>query len=169
MIRLVFVGSHLSHVLSLLNQKNYPFLVLHPDPSILSVKFSLQPLLAPICPDPLLQRDKSNPACYFAPKKLSKLSWSPIEISAPALFTFLQLFSFSSEEYTNLLGFTTSDSSKDENQACEWMQANDKVVRAWVHKMRELMKVQEKPKLYIGGIFPQSGTKYKAPVLAEGW
>jgi hypothetical protein len=57
--------------------------------------------------------------------------------------------------------------------ACTWLKIQESNVtgekqRSWLERQRNLMKLQQKPKLYIGGIFPLSGTKYKAPVLAEG-
>ena len=43
-------------------------------------------------------------------------------------------------------------------------------IQTYSHPQDKLSKLQpsEKPQLYIGGIFPITGTKYKAPELAAG-
>ena len=61
LVQVAFVGPHLSTVIDILNKVNdRSFLVLHYNPSILTIKYSLVPIIFPDCKDPLLQRDPSD-------------------------------------------------------------------------------------------------------------
>ena len=61
LVQVAFVGPHLSTVIDILNKVNdRSFLVLHYNPSILTIKHSLVPIIFPDCKDPLLQRDPSD-------------------------------------------------------------------------------------------------------------
>ena len=188
LLRIVFLGPHLDSMVSYMNQttqqQDKSFLVLHHHPSILATQYSLQPILVPQCQDPLLLRDKSNPACFFNANRLAKVAWRPVQKEAPQLFNFLRIFSFLPEEYSELLELysmkTLERSMRKGNKedierevACDWLKSQNTNERgegrnSWLDQQRKLLKVQEKPKLYIGGIFPLSGRKYKSPLLAEG-
>ena len=185
LLNIAFVGPNLSSLVAYMNQSTMQtensFLVLHHFPSTLASQYNLQPMLVPQCPDPLLQRDKSNPACFFNANRLAKVAWRPLQKEAPKLFSFLRYFSFLPEEYVELIKlFTTMNSDEpmakletDKEVACAWLRDQNRndigeTDQNWLDRMRNQMKLQHKPKLYIGGIFPLSGTKYKAPVLAEG-
>ena len=185
LLNIAFVGPNLptmvNHMDQSTKQTENSFVVLHHYPSILASQYNLQPMLVPQCQDPLLQRDRSNPACFFNVNRLAKVAWRPVQKEAPKLYNFLQHFSFLPEEYEELLklhSMMTSDrqspiSDIETEVACAWLKKQESNVtgekqRSWLERQRNLMKLQQKPKLYIGGIFPLSGTKYKAPVLAEG-
>ena len=72
----------------------------------------------------------------------------------------------------------TIDSSDNDNDieaevACAWLKLKENTITSdnkknWLSHKKHLLQLQGKPKLYIGGIFPLSGTKYKAPMLADG-
>ena len=51
--------------------------------------------------------------------------------------------------------------------ACEWLKTEDGEKTIYEKKMLNF-PFQDKPELYIGGIFPITGNKYKAPELAKG-
>ena len=66
LVQVAFVGPHLSTVIDILNKVNdRSFLVLHYNPSILTIKHSLVPIIFPDCKDPLLQRDPSDAKCLY--------------------------------------------------------------------------------------------------------
>ena len=188
LLRIVFLGPHLDTVVDYMHQatqhQNKSFLVLHHYPSILAIQHGLHPMLVPHCQDPLLLRDKSNPACFFNANRLAKVAWRPVQKEAPQLFNFLRIFSFLPEEYLELLELYSKTSFNrsltkvnkeniERDVACAWLKnqtitVSGKGRSSWLDKQRSLLKVQDKPKLYIGGIFPLSGRKYKSPLLAEG-
>ena len=175
LLKIAFVGPNLDKVVDYLASSTHmtdnSYLVLHYYPSILASRHKLQPMLVPLCQDPLLQHDRSNPACFFNVNRLAKVVWMPVQKEAPKLYNFIQHFSFHFKEYIELLYLYNSEIEKKPNAdietdiACVWLNSEG---RNWLNRKMDLMKLQEKPKLYIGGIFPLSGTKYIAPVLADG-
>ena len=91
-----------------------------------------------------------------------------------AIIRFIQHFGFSYSEYVLLL--KTYNRMLLEGRpvdydavACQWLQtktlAGDKTI--YDEKMMNF-PFQDKPELYIGGIFPITGQKYRAPELAKG-
>ena len=157
------------------------YLVLHYTPSTITMKHSLEPLLFPPCMDPLLQRDMQDTNCLYTPNRLAKVVWSPVQNEAPGLFRFIQHFGFSYTEYVELLDTYNDISGGGEEVnydeiACAWLNKERMVTTKdgmMINKTRYQQKVenlplQGKPELYIGGIFPMTGNKYKAPELAKG-
>ena len=89
---------------------------------------------------------------------------------------FIQHFGFSYSEYVLLLETYNRQNSSSaqvdfETVACEWLHssapgtAENKTI--YDEKMINF-PFQDKPELYIGGIFPITGQKYRAPELAKG-
>ena len=178
LLKIVFVGPNLEKVMDYMASSTQvtgnSFVVLHYYPSILASRYKLQPMLVPLCQDPLLQHDRSNPACFFNVNRLAKVVWMPVQKEEPKLFNFILHFSFHYKEYSELMDLYNSEIVKkpyavvsdiETEVACVWLKSEG---RNWLSRKMDLMKLQEKPKLYIGGIFPLSGTKYIAPVLADG-
>ena len=55
-----------------------------------------------------------------------------------------------------------------EDVACHWLnQKNNEGILIYEEKRRNFPH-EDKPALYIGGIFPITGQKYRAPELAKG-
>ena len=90
---------------------------------------------------------------------------------------FIQHFGFSYSEYVLLLEtynrrLSSSPEVLDfEAVACEWLHSsapgtvNNKTI---YDEKKQNFPFQDKPELYIGGIFPITGQKYRAPELAKG-
>ena len=174
MVEVAWVGDHLDTVISRLTASHNPFLVLHYSPSTLILRYGLRSVMFPTCKDPLLRRDGSDSHCVYAPNRLAKVVWSPVQNEAPALFRFVQHFGFSYPEYVELLRSYNSqlesggDPDDYDHVACSWLQTQtDGGSTRYKEKMSNF-PFQDKPELYIGGIFPITGTKYKAPELAKG-
>jgi len=182
-VKIAFVGSNLEKVVSFLDEntkmQGNSFVVLHYEPSILTHKHDLTALLFPDCQDPLIFRPDMKPECLFRANRLAKVAWKPVQNRAPELFNFIENFSFEYEEYIELLdlynnmsktnNFTTMDQI-----ACRWLRhnhtshlydplTNQKKARtqAWYKNF----PVKIRNQLYIGGIFPISGSKFTAPEL----
>ena len=81
-----WVDNNLEKVVSYLDQADISMLVLHYPPSTLTTGYSMLPLMFPACNDPLLRRDSSDTNCIYAPNRLAKVVWSPVQNEAPALF-----------------------------------------------------------------------------------
>ena len=93
------------------------------------------------------------------------------------LFTerFIQHFGFSYSEYVQLL--TTYNAHMEaggspvdyHGVACSWLQTPTDGGKSSIYRdILANFPFQDKPELYIGGIFPITGSKYKAPELAKG-
>ena len=53
--------------------------------------------------------------------------------------------------------------------ACSWLQTPTDGGKSSIYRdILANFPFQDKPELYIGGIFPITGSKYKAPELAKG-
>ena len=129
----------------------------------------------PECKDPLLQRDDKDTNCLFTANRLAKIVWSPVQDEAPVFYRFIQHFGFTYQEYVELLETynmkVKSDQPVDFNEvACVWLhikRGTSPTKTIYEEKVARL-PLQGKPELYIGGIFPITGNKYKAPELAKG-
>ena len=101
---------------------------------------------------------------------------------APRFFKFIRHFMLTLEEYTQLLatynawhiGNQSNNDNNDteyENIACKWLSQDipeDGVEGKVFEKKLENIPLKEKHELYIGGIFPIMGRRYRAPELAQG-
>ena len=175
---MAFVGPDLLHVVDYLEECGASYLVLHQTPSVLTLKHSLIPIMFPECKDPLLHRDDTDTNCLYTPKRLAKVVWGPVRDEAPAFYRFIQNFGLSYEEYCQLLQ-TYNYKVKSESLTnfdeivCEWLKQNTSISSEenpktiYQHKIDNL-PFQGKSELYIGGIFPITGKKYRAPDLAQG-
>ena len=70
----------------------------------------------------------------------------------------------SENETKNLTLIYRNVSVDYEKAACEWLKTEDEEKTIYEKKMLNF-PFQDKPELYIGGIFPITGNKYKAPEL----
>ena len=194
LVKVAFVGPNLAEVVehmeaarskymvsstnAMIDPTNLPQ-ILHFSPSALVLKHHLAPILFPPCKDPLLQRNHRDPACYYASNRLAKVVWKHLQTAASELYTFIQAFGFGSyEEYVDLLRLhvlseNALEEADYEETVCSWMRELLPAKTGGGRVMRyqeKLSKLQpsEKPQLFIGGIFPITGTKYLAPELAAG-
>ena len=181
LIKIALVGPDLPQVVEYLENSKISdtsYLVLHYAPSALTLRHSLVPVIFPQCRDPLLQRDTSDTNCLYTANRLAKVVWNPIQNEAPAFYRFIQHFGISYHEYTELIEtYNKKVKSEDpvdyDDIACTWLKqnktenVNEKAITIYEHKLAN-MPLQGKPELYIGGIFPITGNKYRAPELAKG-
>ena len=85
-VEVAWVGSNLDRVISHLNASQSSFLLLHYSPSTLILRYGLRSVMFPSCKDPLLRRDGSDAHCVYAPNRLAKVVWSPVQNEAPSLY-----------------------------------------------------------------------------------
>ena len=179
---IVFVGDKLDTVVSYMEkstlERDNSYMVLHYQPSALTIKNNLIPILFPECNDPLLKKETSDPTCMYSANKLTKVAWKQIQNGAPDLYSFLERFVFSYQDYDKLLQLYNEEIEKHSSLttrqiACKWLKhrvpdkSKKNGTNSWYNTWHGHIK-KKKKKLYIGGIFPISGTKYVAPELAIG-
>ena len=85
-VQVAWLGDHLDSVIAHFTSTSTPFLLLHYTPSSLILKYRLRPVMFPACKDPLLRRDGSDAHCVYAPNRLAKVVWSPVQNEAPSLY-----------------------------------------------------------------------------------
>jgi hypothetical protein len=101
--------------------------------------------------------------------------WNPVQNEAPAFYKFIQHFGLSYHEYHQLLETYNSRHAEGDTDydgiACDWLQQNKtatKKSKTIYEDKLENLPLKGKHELYIGGIFPITGKKYRAPELAQG-
>jgi len=178
---MVFVGENLERVLDQLEIRTQSYsgsyLLLSPHPSTYTTRYNFTQVKFPTCEDPLMMRDYEGTSCMYSPHRLAKVVWKYMENGAPSLFSFLESFSFNYTEFVDLLKMYNMMTRKDPNVsirkiACQWLLHNislpqdinyNEDVGPWFLKYSS--KMNAKNRLYIGGIFPISGDRYRAPEL----
>ena len=174
MVRMVFVGPYLDEVVDYLELSGSSYLVLSFAPSVLTINHSLVPLIFGQCQDPLLQRNIRDRNCLYAANRLAKVVWNPLQNEAPRFYKFIQHFGLTYIEYEELLATYNSRNNSDsdyEAVACQWLNNNnseDDDERTVYEQKLENIPLKGKHELYIGGIFPIMGRRYRAPELAQG-
>ena len=79
-------GERMEEVIVRLEGAGASYLVLSHTPSTLISRHALTPVMFPACRDPLLRRDDTDINCLYAPHRLAKVVWSPVQNEAPALY-----------------------------------------------------------------------------------
>merc|ERR1712155_198406 len=102
-----------------------------------------------------------------------KLNLQSVYFTLLSIDRFIQHFGFSYSEYVQLLTsynnhLEAGGSPLDyHGVACSWLQTETKDGTSTIYEdIMANFPFQDKPELYIGGIFPITGSKYKAPELA---
>ena len=85
-VQVAWLGDNLDSVIAHFTAAKVPFLLLHYTPSTLILKYQLRSVMFPACKDPLLRRDGSDAHCVYAPNRLAKVVWSPVQNEAPSLY-----------------------------------------------------------------------------------
>ena len=85
-VEVAWLGDHLDSVIAQFSSSSTPFLLLHYTPSSLILKHQLKSVMFPACKDPLLRRDGTDAHCVYAPNRLAKVVWSPVQNEAPSLY-----------------------------------------------------------------------------------
>ena len=85
-VEVFWVGERMEEVMTRLEGAGASYLVLSHTPSTLISRHTLTPVMFPACRDPLLRRDDTDINCLYAPHRLAKVVWSPVQNEAPALY-----------------------------------------------------------------------------------
>lgn len=102
--------------------------------------------------------------CDFPVNQLTKVVWGPVKVAAPEAFHIISKMSFSDFEYDQLIASASRHPDLSLTQiACQWVQNNEQKWEKWLPT-----SLMEKPKIYLGGLFPLSGKTWSQPGLVEG-
>ncbi|KAK0061791.1 venus kinase receptor [Biomphalaria pfeifferi] len=105
---------------------------------------------------------KNEPVdCDFPVNQLTKVLWGPLKSDAYEAYHIISQMSFSDMEYDGLIAqhphFTV------DQIACQWINNNSAKWDLWLPN-----RLREKPKIYLGGLFPMSGKIWSQPGIVEG-
>ncbi|XP_066143378.1 uncharacterized protein [Euwallacea fornicatus] len=94
--------------------------------------------------------------------RLVKVAWDKVEKYASPLHYHLRRFKFNAKQYSDMLKLYEDHKThnKIEEIACMWMRNNKHTWLTW--------KQNQKNYIYIGGIFPMSGSSYAGKGIARG-
>lgn len=101
----------------------------------------------------------STVGCVYESNRLTKLAWSRLETIAKFAFEAINRARFSREMYEDLITRRSraADNVSDEQVACDWLKSNlNYTLTEWMPNNAD------KNTLFVGGIFPMSGTSYMA-------
>lgn len=100
--------------------------------------------------------------CKYELMRLAKFSWSKLNKHAQAAYAALHKFKFEREQLEYLLELHEkySKSRSLEEIACSWLQRNESWWKPWT-------QAEKKAILYIGGIFPISGSSYNGKCIVK--
>lgn len=102
--------------------------------------------------------------CDFPVHQLTKVVWGPLRVAAPEAFHIISKMSFSDLEYDQLIANASQNSDLSLTRiACRWVQENEHKWEKWLPT-----SLMEKPKIYLGGLFPLTGKSWSQPGLVEG-
>ncbi|KAH9515724.1 hypothetical protein Btru_011828 [Bulinus truncatus] len=99
--------------------------------------------------------------CDFPVNQLTKVLWGPLKSATPEAYHIISKMSFSDMEYDQLI--TQHPQYSASQLACHWINNNFDKWNKWLPD-----SLKEKPKIYLGGLFPLSGKTWSQPGLVEG-
>lgn len=105
---------------------------------------------------------KNDPRdCDFPVNQLTKVLWGPLKTGAPEAYHIISKMTFSDIEYDQLISLYPDKSVNE--IACWWVQNNMAQWDKWLPS-----SLKEKPKIYLGGLFPLSGRMWSQPGIVAG-
>lgn len=112
-----------------------------------------------------LRNSSLNVGCKYELTRLVKFSWSKLERYAKVAYESLHRLKFSEEDYNYLLQLYNqkSETTSIVDVACKWMQQKKSSWSDWIP-----VRDTEKNNIYIGGIFPLTGSSYTGKGILQG-
>lgn len=108
--------------------------------------------------------------CDFEVNQLSKFAWIRLKTHTPEAYHMITHMTFTQQEYEDLLRLYVtfnphylSNDSYLETAACEWVLENEVKWQKWLPK-----NLSSKTKIYLGGMFPETGPYWRQPGIRPG-
>lgn len=160
-VRVVWVGPNLKWLADTLtacylNEKaNRSLVLLSYVPSTITMWGNSKFMNVAFPPCETLQSSQSV-GCKYELQRLVKLVWSQLEVGAKPAYEAVHKMSFSRDNYSDLVARYNQQPGAVDKIACEWLVHNKESWMPWIPTG------DEKNVLYIGGIFPITGSTYIA-------
>jgi ABC-type proline/glycine betaine transport system substrate-binding protein len=108
--------------------------------------------------------------CDFEVNQLSKFIWVRMRTHTPEAYRLITSMQFSQAEYEKLLRLNVhlnpnyaDDASYYDETACQWVLENERRWTRWLPA-----NLSSKTKIYLGGMFPETGPYWRQPGIAPG-
>ncbi|EEC03035.1 hypothetical protein IscW_ISCW017106 [Ixodes scapularis] len=151
-VNVAWVGKRLEEYVTSALARNESIIFHNWKPNTLTTLSNVVHIAFPQCEDRALQDFQDNPEnakCEF------EVVWSKLKDSVPDVYDIAQKISFKQEQYEQMLDLYKRESTRDRDYsdiACTFLTQNEHLLHEFVTG-----DLGDKPKLYIGGIFPVSG------------
>lgn len=104
----------------------------------------------------------------FNLNQLSKVAWSQIKSSTPEAYHVIYNMAFTPQQFREILEMYNKMAMKHgtasvRDVACKWLKQNKDVWQTWIPS-----NLSTKQSIYLGGLFPLSGTNWVKPGLVPG-
>ncbi|KAM7283533.1 atrial natriuretic peptide receptor 2-like [Ixodes scapularis] len=157
-VNVAWVGKRLEEYVTSALARNESIIFHNWKPNTLTTLSNFVHIAFPQCEDRALQDFQDNPEnakCEFEVNHMEKVVWSKLKDSVPDVYDIAQKISFKQEQYEQMLDLYKRESTRDRDYsdiACTFLTQNEHLLHEFVTG-----DLGDKPKLYIGGIFPVSG------------
>ncbi|XP_014480221.1 PREDICTED: uncharacterized protein LOC106747328 [Dinoponera quadriceps] len=166
-VKVAWVGPNLRHLTKYLTEEytrrdsstvgdNRSLVILHYSPSsMIPNEREFTTIDFPRCG----ARNSTNGCDRYETNRLTKLVWGGLEMNARFAFEAIKLAKFSKDMYEDLIARRSRAASDvpDEQVACDWLKDNlNYTMTMWMPQNND------KNVLYVGGIFPMTGSSYQA-------
>ena len=166
-VNVAWIGPHLPSFVHDRTSQNMPTLFFNWLPNTLTSLHNYTRVKFPTCKSH--DRDL-NVDCDFELQQLSKLSWSRIKTHIPEAYHLITKMFFTQNDYEDLLRSYVALNGNahlhppDINAtACHWVRNNRHMWEKWLP-----IGLTQKPKIYIGGMFPITGPYLREPGIFPG-
>uniref|UniRef100_V5IB68 Gamma-aminobutyric acid type B receptor subunit 2 n=2 Tax=Ixodes ricinus TaxID=34613 RepID=V5IB68_IXORI len=157
-VNVAWVGKRLEEYVTTALARNESVVFYNWKPNTLTTSSNVVHIAFPQCEDRALQDFQDNPdnaKCEFEVNHMEKVVWSKLKDSVPDVYDIAQKISFKQDQYEQMLDLYKRESTRDRDYsdiACTFLTQNEHLLHEFVTG-----DLGDKPKLYIGGIFPVSG------------
>ncbi|XP_041375599.1 guanylate cyclase D-like [Gigantopelta aegis] len=168
-VDIVYLESHLHLFVRLQLKRRKPIMFYNWHPDVLTSDRNLTLLTFPPCHHHHRHRhhsammEQSN--CDLDLKQMTKVVWYKLKTEAREAFRLIQKISFSQTRYEDLLRLYRRGNrgAPMQDAACRWLRENRGTWSRWIPT-----DLKKKTSLYLGGLFPLSGSYWTQPGLVEG-
>lgn len=165
-VEVIWVGPHLGNITKELSKKyrlkgGYrEVLLLSWAPSELAVPEDSPYSIVTFPPCEEMPLSKKLVGCKYDLQRLLKLSWNKLKEAALPAYESIRKVQFDHGDYKYLVAHSQLEGpNSDSKVACDWLQAHNDKWEEWI------WSDDDKGVLFIGGIFPLSGTSYSAKAI----
>lgn len=168
-----WIGPHLPKFITDRTERHEPTLFFNWIPNTLTATGNYTRIYFPSCKTGgVVLNDAGGPAggCDFEVNQLSKFIWVRMKTHTPEAYHVITSMEFTQEEYEKLLRLNlelnpkyVDNSTYYDETACAWVKSNREKWTQWMPQ-----NLSSKTKIYLGGMFPETGPYWRQPGIAPG-